>query len=79
MSFMGSANRIWRMTAVTDQMWARVLLGIVAVLTIAVVWCGVAIGYVVRTIFVVPYKRLSSRRQAAGQIGHHGHVKHSEI
>lgn len=77
-TFMGSARRIRGITAITDQVWAKVPLAVVAVLAIAVVWCLVAIVYILWAIFMVPIRRLRSRRDSVEARGA-GNVKSSSI
>jgi hypothetical protein len=77
-TFMGSARRIWGITAITDHAWAKVPLAVVAVMVIAVVWCLVTIVYIFWAIFVVPTRRLRSRRDRVEGRGA-GNVKSSSI
>lgn len=78
MSFSGSARQIWQLTEVSDAMWARVALGLLAAIAIALTWVGVAITYVAWGLFVWPVQRLGARRQAVEDRGPHS-VKHANI
>ena len=77
-TFRGSAQRIWGIAAITDQGWVKVPLAVVAVLAIAVVWCLVAIVYIVWAILILPGRRLRSRRDSVEARGS-GNVKSSSI
>ena len=78
MSFSGSAERMWRMTEVTDSALWKVPLGIVAALGVAVAWCVAAVVNAAWALFVWPVQRLQSRRQAVEDLGTQS-VKHAGI
>ena len=78
MSFSRSAQRMWRMTEVTDSMWLKVPIGIVAALGVVLAWCVVAVVNAAWAIFVWPVQRLRSRRRAVEDLGTQS-VKHAGI
>jgi len=56
LSYAGSAARIWKLTGVSDQAAARIGLGAVAVVVIAVAWLFVTSWYLIFGLFLVPYR-----------------------
>jgi carbon starvation protein CstA len=58
MSFAGSAQRIWRLTRLSNNTPATIALGVAAVLLIALAWLIVPAWYVIWGLFLVPYRLL---------------------
>jgi uncharacterized membrane-anchored protein len=72
MSFAGSAARTWRLTGLTAQPGARVALGVLSVILIALAWVIVLAWYVLWGVFLVPYRliRRGSRKRKREALQH---------
>jgi Flp pilus assembly protein TadB len=72
LSYVGSAARIWKLTGVTDQLAARIALGIAALLLILGAWSLVTAWYVVFGLLLVPYRviRRGSRKRKREALQH---------
>ena len=79
MSFGETAQKIWRMTD-SGASWMKAPLWLIAGLLVAAAWVVVAVVNAVWAVFVLPVKRLRSRRRAVEDIGSPMHgVKHRQI
>lgn len=56
LSYAGSAARIWKLTGLTPNLYARVGLGLAATILIIGAWCFVTSWYVAWGILLVPYR-----------------------
>lgn len=56
LSYAGSAARIWKLTGVSANIWARVGLTLVAILLIACAWTIVTAWYLTFGLLLVPYR-----------------------
>lgn len=65
MSFVGSAQRIWRLTE-RSAGWVKAALGTLAVITILMVWMIVLCWYLIFGLLLVPY-RVVRRGQRKGK------------
>lgn len=72
MSFAGSAARIWKLVRLSDETWARALLGIAAAFLIAIAWCFVLSWYLFWGLLLVPYRliRRGSRKRKRQALQH---------
>jgi hypothetical protein len=72
MSFAGSSIRIWKLTRLSDQTPARIGLGALAVLLIALAWVLVLAWYMTWGLLLVPYRviRRGSRKRKREALQH---------
>jgi hypothetical protein len=72
MSFAGSSQRIWKITARGRSGWATARLVTVALLAVLVVWSAVLCWYLVFGLLLVPYRivRRGQRKQRLAQRRH---------
>jgi hypothetical protein len=72
LSYAGSAARIWRLTGVVANPWARFWLGVAALLLIAGAWGFVTSWYLFWGILLVPYRliRRGQRKRKVGALQH---------
>lgn len=72
MSFAGSAQRLWKLTGLSDSGPARAALGLAAVLLIMVVWAAVLCWYLIFGLLLVPYRivRRGQRKDKRAQLQH---------
>lgn len=72
MSFAGSSIRIWKLTRLSDQTPARIGLGTLAVLLIALAWVLVLAWYMTWGLLLVPYRfiRRGSRKRKREALQH---------
>lgn len=72
LSYHGSAARIWRLTGVSSNPYARVGLGVAAIVLIAGAWCFVTAWYVTFGLLLVPYRliRRGSRKRKREALQH---------
>jgi hypothetical protein len=71
MSFAGSAQRIWKLTAV-DNPVGKAALGVLAVMLIVVAWSVIVVWYCIFGLLVVPYRliRRGSRKRKRQGLQH---------
>lgn len=72
LSYAGSAARLWKLTGISDQLAARVALGVAAVILILGAWCVVTAWYVIFGLLLVPYRliRRGSRKRKREALQH---------
>jgi hypothetical protein len=72
LSYAGSAGRLWKLTGVTDNMPARVGLGLLALLLIAFAWLVVTGWYVFFGLLLLPYRliRRGQRKRKRESLQH---------
>jgi uncharacterized membrane-anchored protein len=56
LSYAGSAARIWKLVRLSDALGARIALGSMAVLVVALAWAVVTSWYLIFGLLVVPYR-----------------------
>ena len=56
LSYAGSAARIWKLTGVSANIWARVGLTIAAILLVTCAWTFVTVWYITFGLLLVPYR-----------------------
>lgn len=72
LSYHGSAARIWKLTGVSANVYARVGLGIAAIILILGAWCFVTAWYITFGLWLVPYRliRRGSRKRKRQALQH---------
>jgi hypothetical protein len=72
LSYVGSAARIWKLTGVSENVGARIGLGVAAIVLILGAWCFVTAWYVTWGLFLVPYRfiRRGSRKRKREALQH---------
>lgn len=56
MSYAGSAQRVWKLTRITENVWLRAVLGALAVVLVALAWVVVTLWYVLFSLLLLPYR-----------------------
>jgi hypothetical protein len=72
LSYAGSAARIWKLTGASVNTWARVGLGVAAIILIACAWVVVTGWYLIFGLLLVPYRliRRGSRKRKREALQH---------
>jgi hypothetical protein len=72
LSYAGAAARIWKLTGITENVVARIALGVGSVILILGAWCFVTAWYVVFGLLLVPYRliRRGSRKRKREALQH---------
>ena len=52
----GAARRVWRITALTDNLLGRLPLTVVAAILVAIAWTMLAIGFVLSNVLMAPWR-----------------------
>ena len=72
LSYAGSAARIWKLTGISSNVWARIALAIAAILLIVGAWGFVTVWYLIWGLLLVPYRliRRGSRKRKREALQH---------
>ena len=72
LSYAGSAGRIWKLTGISANVWARIALDVAAILLILGAWAFVTAWYLTWGLLLVPYRliRRGSRKRKREALQH---------